>query len=150
MVPTKTYPMDNHPAMDFLKFEFLEKLAKAGKAIPVSLQLHQYYHEENKLRAEFARKRGTDERPLNPNILLIPVFHSALQKTNAYKTKVRKVPDANYDDKYVCPLSSEMRRSPGEDSFVQGGMTGFKRNWDIFTEGVLDAINWYPFLPFNV
>jgi hypothetical protein len=43
-----------------------------------------------------------------------------------------------------------MRRSPGEDSFVQGGMAGFKRNWDIFTEGVLEAINWYPFLSFNV
>lgn len=36
-----------------------------------------------------------------------------------------------------------MRRKEGEDSFVQGGLAGFKRNWDIFTEGALETLNWY-------
>jgi len=118
--------------------KFLHALKSADSNSPVSLQLSEFYDAENELRCKFAAK----EPPADPYANLVPVLHSKVAALGANKTKARPVDEKNLEAKYVYPLSEEMRRKDGDDSFVQAGLAGFKRNWDIFTEGALSQLNW--------
>jgi hypothetical protein len=140
--------MDDHPRMDVGKNKFLLAIQKAHSKSALSSQLAFYYGEENRLRQRFAKKEG----PYDPYSFLIPVFHPQIERLGVNKTRARKVNDVPFEEmhkqnpweqEYLCALTPERRRKDGEDGFVQGGMAGFKRSWDIFTEGALETINWY-------
>jgi hypothetical protein len=119
--------------------KFLTVLTSASFDRPVSIQLSEFYDNENDLRRKFAAKEVVSDGYMD----LVPVFHSKVSSMGASKTKARVVDEKTLDEKYVCPLTEETRRKDGENSFVQGGLAGFKRNWDTFTEGALSDLNWY-------
>ena len=124
--------------------EFLTRLAAAKSSSPISAQLQEFYDFENELRQKFAAK----EQITDPYINLIPVFDGKVLSTGANKTKARKIDGNALEEQYISPLKPGKRKKDGEDSFVKDGLAGFKRNWDIFTEGALDSLNWYN--PFSV
>jgi hypothetical protein len=119
--------------------KFLTALTRASSENPVFLQLSEFYDAENDLRRKFAAKEVVSDLYAN----LVPVFHSKVVSMGANKTKSRVVDEISVDKQYICPLGKEKRRSDGDDSFVQDGLDGFKRNWDTFTEGALSMLNWY-------
>lgn len=129
----------SEPILSTSSKKFLTALTAATSNTAVSLQLSEFYATENGLRRKFAAK----ESVLDPYANLIPIFHSKVSSMGAYQTKARIVDEHNLDGKYICSLNEEKRRKGGERSFVQGDFAGFKRNWDIFTEGALDTLNWY-------
>jgi len=126
-------------ALSAFSKKFLTALTSATSERAVSLQLSEFYDIENDLRRKFAAK----ESGLDPYANLIPVFHPTVYSMGAHYTKARVINENTLDEKYVCPLSEKNRREDGTESFIQGGFPGFKRNWDMFTEGALDNVNWY-------
>ena len=127
------------PVLSASSKKFLTALRGASSEIAVSVQLSEFYDAENDLRRKFAAKEAVPD----PYANLVPVFHPKVVSMGANKTKSRVVDEATLDKQYICPLEKEKRRSEGEDSFVQDGLSGFKRNWDTFTEGALATLNWY-------
>jgi hypothetical protein len=127
------------PVLSTSSKKFLTALTRASSENPVSLQLSEFYDAENDLRRKFAAKEAASDLYAN----LVPVFHSKVVSMGANKTKSRVVDEISVDKQYICPLGKEKRRSDGDDSFVQDGLDGFKRNWDTFTEGALSMLNWY-------
>jgi hypothetical protein len=126
------------PALPASSKKFLSALKAATPDSPVSLQLSEFYDEENELRKTFAAKTSVSDHHAN----LVPVFHSKVAAMGANKIKARKVDETNLEEKYICPLEEKMRMKTGEDCFIQDGHAGFKRNWDVFTEGALAGLNW--------
>ena len=129
----------SEPTLSASSKKFLTVLTSAKSTTAVSLQLSEFYDVENDLRRKFASK----ELVTDPYANLVPVFHSKVTSTGANKTKARIVEESTIDEKYICALNEEKRRKEGENSFVQGDFAGFKRNWDVFTEGALETVNWY-------
>ena len=127
------------PVLSASSKRFLTALTAASSESPVSLQLSEFYDAENDLRRKFASKEPIPDLYAN----LVPVFHSKVASMGANKTKARVVDENSLEKQYICALTSEKRRKEGEGSFVQGGLAGFKRNWDTFTEGALGTMNWY-------
>jgi len=121
--------------------KFLNALSSANSNSPVSLQLSEFYDAENELRRKFAAKEDIPD----PYVNLVPVLHPKVASIGANATKARVIDETSLEAKYICPLDKDKRRKDGEDSFVQGGLAGFKRNWDVFTEGALSTLNWYVF-----
>jgi hypothetical protein len=130
------------PVLSTSSKKFLAALTAASSTSAVSLQLSEFYDAENDLRRKFAAKESVPDLYAN----LVPVFHSKVASMGANKTKARVVDEISLDQQYICPLAEEKRRAEGTESFVQDGFTGFKRNWDTFTEGALGTLNWYTLL----
>jgi hypothetical protein len=126
-------------ALSAFSKKFLTALTSATSQKAVSLQLSELYDIENDLRRKFAAKESIPD----PYTNLVPVFHPTVYSMGAHYTKVRVIDENTLDEKYICPLNEENRRREGTESFVEGGFAGFKRNWDVFTEGALDTMNWY-------
>jgi hypothetical protein len=136
----------SEPTLSASSRKFLTALTSANSTTAVSLQLSEFYDVENDLRHKFASKEIVTE----PYANLVPVFHSKVNSMGANKTKARIVEESTVDEKYICALIEENRRKDGQNSFVQGDFAGFKRNWDVFTEGALETVNWYwPSLVFS-
>jgi hypothetical protein len=129
------------PVLSASSKKFLTALTGASSESSVSVQLSEFYDAENDLRRKFAAKEAVPD----PYANLVPVFHPKVVAMGANKTKPRIVDEATLDKQYICPLGKEKRRTEGEDSFVQDGLSGFKRNWDTFTEGALATLNWYAY-----
>jgi len=127
------------PALSSSSKKFLNALTSTNSKSAVSEQLFEFYNIENDLRRKFAKSESVPDPYQN----LIPVFHSKVYSMGANKTKARTHEEKAFEQKYIAPLSEEKRRKDGEDSFVHGGMTGFKKNWSTFTEGALDELNWF-------
>jgi hypothetical protein len=128
------------PVLSASSKKFLAALTAASSKSPVSQQLSEFYDSENDLRRRFAARESIPDLYAN----LVPVFHSKVISTGANKTKARWViDDTSLERQYICALSKEERRAKGTDSLVQDGLSGFKRNWDTFTEGALGTMNWY-------
>ena len=119
--------------------KFLTALTAASSKSAISLQLSEFYDSENDLRRKFAARESVPDLYAN----LVPVFHPKVASMGANKTKARPVDETSLEQQYICPLAKEKRRSEGEESFIQDGLNGFKRNWDTFTEGALGSLNWY-------
>jgi hypothetical protein len=128
------------PVLSASSKKFLTALTAASSKSPVSQQLSEFYDSENDLRRRFAAKESVPDLYAN----LVPVFHSKVNSMGANKTKARRVIDeTSLEQQYICALSKEERRAKGTDSFIHHGLSGFKRNWDTFTEGALGTMNWY-------
>jgi len=127
------------PVLSASSKKFLTALIAATSKTSVSLQLSEFYDLENDLRCKFAAKEPVPDSYAN----LVPIFHPKITSMGAHQTKARIVDENSLDEKYICALNEEKRRKDGEDSFVQNGFAGFKRNWDVFTEGALETVNWY-------
>jgi|SRR5271156_4959244 len=135
MAPDATEPSLSSSSKSFLKALSSATLSKG----PIPTQLSEFYEAENDLRRKYAAK----EKVSDPYANLIPVFHSTVASSGGSKTKSRQ--SNAFQEQYICPLKDSQRRPDGTDSFVQDGLVGFKRNWDIFTEGALQGLNWYSF-----
>ena len=118
--------------------KFLTALTSAASRKSVPLQLSEFYDIENDLRRKFAAKDPVPDLYAN----LVPVFHPTVSSMGAHHTKARLVDEITLDQSYICPLTEETRRPEGTPSFVEGDFAGFKRNWDVFTEGALETMNW--------
>lgn len=119
--------------------KFLTALTAATSKTTVSVQLSEFYDVENELRRKFAAKEAVPDLYAN----LVPIFHPKVTSMGAHHTKARVFDENTLNEKYICALNEEKRRKEGEDSFIQGGFAGFKRNWDVFTDGALETVNWY-------
>lgn len=128
------------PVLSASSKKFLTALTAASSKSPVSQQLSEFYDSENDLRRRFAAKESVPDLYAN----LVPVFHSKVNSMGTNKTKaLRVIDETSLEQQYICALSKEERRAKGTDSFIQDGLSGFKRNWDTFTEGALGTMNWY-------
>jgi len=136
MAPDVPEPPLSSSSKSFLKALSAATLSKG----PIPTQLSDFYEAENELRRKYAAKEKVSDSYAN----LIPVFHSLVVASGADKTKSRQ--STSFQGQYICPLKEGQRRPDGTDSFVQDGLVGFKRNWDIFTEGALQGVNWYSLL----
>lgn len=137
-VPESMAPGGPEPPLSSSSKSFLKALSAATLSKgPIPTQLSDFYEAENELRRKYAAKEKVSDSYAN----LIPVFHSLVVASGADKTKSRQ--STSFQGQYICPLKEGQRRPDGTDSFVQDGLLGFKRNWDIFTEGALQGVNWY-------
>jgi hypothetical protein len=126
--------------------EFLVALTSASSThSPVPQQLTEFYDEAKQLSNKFE----DNEPVLYPYEGLVSVFHPEVKSASADLTKCR-VSNSNdpvdIDHAFVCPLGPEMRRHQGDQSFVQDGVNGFRKNWDVFTQQTLSNLNWYVLL----
>jgi hypothetical protein len=75
------------------------------------------------------------ESVANPYVSLIKIFdHPILWRQQDMSSQSKH--------EIVMPLDEEKRRAAGECAITPGGINGFRRNWKIFTENILENINW--------
>jgi hypothetical protein len=118
--------------------EFLTALVSASTArSPLPEQLTRFYDEAKHLSYRFEKK----DPFLHPYEGLVSVFHPQVTAAAAHFTKRRMVYPNDPD--FVAPLALEMSCNEGDPSFVQDGLSGFRKNWDVFTQGALSNLNWY-------
>ena len=121
--------------------EFLQAVASASTDLPLSLKLRRFYDE-----ARYLSNRFTDNVVVYDAYAgLVPVFHPLVAATGADVVKrcynIGEGLTKGFE--ILCPLLPHFSHDDGDQIFVQGGLDGFQRNWDIFTDLTLSGMNWY-------
>jgi hypothetical protein len=117
---------------------FLSAIASAFADLPLASQMQSFYDEAKNLSHRFSNENSRME-VLDPYAGLVPVLHHHIAATSANQIKHYDRPARGFD--ILCPLPLELRRDNGAQSFVQGNLVGFRRNWDIFADFSLSGMN---------